>query len=338
MPSIRSLLVTCLFLSRISSYVITEPTSEKDADKEALSDLEAFQRLLDQVDPPALHAALHDFNPKKYKHGVFKEDRTAVEAVHRDDPPLATSILALAKRADPGNSTVPVATVTVIDSTVTASINPSTVPPNPVQPSDRSTVQATPQPQSPTTEANTPNTPPIASTATVLVTSTAPGAPGAPATASATPSLPFAPGPISISKPSTSLAPGMVITSTNEAGVTIVTTIDGGVITLSGPAAAGGATAPGASASAPALSLTSITSVVLQTTTLADGAQSTITAVTVIQATAPAVVTPSGSAGAGPTTTGPAAGLQTGLAPRSRTWGWEVVGVLGGAVGFAMVL
>ncbi|MCJ1246196.1 hypothetical protein MMC30_003401 [Trapelia coarctata] len=325
MPSIRSLLLSCLLLSRISSYVISEPIPEEEADREALSDLEAFQQLLDQVDPPALHAALHDFTPKKFKHGVFKEDRTAVEAVHRDDASMATSILALAKRADPGNSTVPGTTVTVIDSTVTESINPTTIPGNPVQPSDRSTVPATPSPQTPTPVGPETNTQSPVSTAVVLVTSTA--------TPSATASLPFSPGPISIPKPSTSLAPGMVLTTTNAAGVTVVTTIDGGVITLSGPAGAGGSTAPVASVVA-----TSFTSVVLQTTTLANGVQSTITAITVIQAGNTAVVTPSGSAGAGSSTTGPAAGLQTGLAPRSRSWGWEAVGVLGGAVGFAMVL
>ena len=323
MPSIRSLLLTCLLLARLSSYVISEPSPEQEADREALSDLEAFQQLLDQVDPPALHAALHDFTPKKFKHGVFKEDRTAVEAVHRDEPSLATSILALAKRQEPGNSTIPVTTVTVIDSTVTKSINPTTVPGNPVQPSDRSTVQATPSPQTsvaPGTDTLSPG-----SETTVLVATTAPP--------SATQSLPFAPGPNSITRPSTSLAPGMVLTMTNAAGVTIVTTINGGVITLSGPAGPGGSNTPAASAAA-----TSFTSVVLQTTTLANGAQSTITAVTVIEAGNTAVVTPSGSAGAGSSTTGPAAGLQTGLAPRSRSWGWEAVGVLGGAVGFAMVL
>ena len=329
MPSIRSILFILSLLSCISSYVITEPSSSREADKETLSDLEAFQRLLEQVDPPALHAALHDYSPKKFKHGVFKEDRTAVEAVHSIDPSLATSILSLAKRQEPSNnaSQTTVATVTVIDSTVTESINPSTVAPNPDQPSTRSTVPATPVPQSPSVPGGSVS-PPATSSTVVLVTSTS----SVTVIPSVSPSVPLAPGPASI-KP-TSATPGAVLTTTNAAGVTVITTINGGVITLSGPAGASmtsaGQLSPGASQS--------FTSVVLQTTTLPNGSPSTITAITVIQASGAGVPTPTGSAGAAASTTGPAAGLQSGIAPRSRSWGWEAVGVFGGAVGFAMVL
>ncbi|KAL9105132.1 MAG: hypothetical protein Q9187_008822, partial [Circinaria calcarea] len=104
MPSFRSFLLVSLFLARLSALVIAEPSYlERERDKEALADLEAFQRLLDQVDPPALHAALHKHSPKKFEHGIFKEDRTAVEAVHREDASLATKIASLAKRQNPGN-------------------------------------------------------------------------------------------------------------------------------------------------------------------------------------------------------------------------------------------
>ena len=331
MPSIRSILLTLSLLSCISSYVITEPPSSRQADKENLSDLEAFQQLLEQVDPPALHAALHDYSPKKFKHGVFKEDRTAVEAVHSLDAPLATSILSLARRQEPSNnaSQTTVATVTVIDSTVTESINPSTVAPNPDQPSSRSTVPATPVPQSPSVPGG-PLSPPATSPTVVLVTSTS----LVTVSPSVSPSVPLGPGPASIE--ASSATPGAVLTTTNAAGVTIITTINGGVITLSGPAGAGASMTSAGQVSIAASP--SFTSVVLQTTTLPNGSPSTITAVTVIQASGTGVPTPTGSAGAAASTTGPAAGLQSGLAPKSRSWGWEAVGVFGGAVGFAMVL
>jgi len=339
--------------------VIQDRSYSGTDNKEALSDIEAFQQLLEQVDPPALHAALHDFSPKKFKHGVFKEDQTAVEAIHRDDAPLATSILSLAKRQDSGNSSSLTAIVTVTDASTTITeipINPSTVLPNPVEPSTRSTVPATPVPQ-PTSESSSAAasaTPASAHTTTVLVASTT----------VATPSVSVGPGPVSVSTPvvltpgavltSTNsvgmtlvtLTSGAVLTTTNAAGVTVVTTIDGGVVTLSGPAGSpnggGSTTAAGPSGSASegsAEPTSSFTSIVIQTTTLPNGVQSTITAVTVIEASNSPVVTPSGTAGAvaGGTSTA-AGGLQTGLAPRTRGLGWEVVGVLGGAVGFAMML
>jgi hypothetical protein len=310
MLSPRFLLLTCLLFSCISSHVIPEPQTDASQDQERQSDLESFQKLLEQVDLPALHAALHAYTPKKFKHGVFQEDRTAVELVHKDEPTLASSILAvakLAKRQDGGNAT---STATVaIDSTVTESINPSTVGPNPVESTGlpAGTSKVTPEPQSPSPSAVGPATATVTSTEGVVPTNTA------------SVSLPIAPGPISIPSHSS----GAVITTTNAAGVTIITTINGGVITLSEPSAA-----------------PSFTSVVVQTETLPNGGQSTITTITVLHATATAIVTPSGSAGAGTaaTSTAPSAGLQTGLAPRTRGWGWEAVGVLGGAVGFAMVL
>ncbi|MCJ1286835.1 hypothetical protein MMC26_006181 [Xylographa opegraphella] len=357
---VQSIVFSWLFILSVSSYVIQDRSHSEEDNREALSDSEAFRQLLEQVDPPALHAALHDFSPKKFKHGIFQEDQTAVEAIHRDDAPLATSILSLAKRQESGNSSSLTAVVTVTDAstTITATpINPSTVLPNPVEPSTRSTVPATPvpQPNSQSSSTAAPATPAPVQTTTVLVASTA-----APATTSA----PLGPGPVSVSSPVVltpgavltssnaagmtlvTLTSGAVLTTTNAAGVTVVTTIDGGVVTLSGPAGSphgGGSTtaaAPSRSASeGSAAPMSSFTSIVLQTTTLPNGVQSTITAITIIPASNSPVVTPSGTAGAvaGSTSTA-AGGLQTGLAPRTRGLGWEAVGVLGGAVGFAMML
>ncbi|MCJ1294473.1 hypothetical protein MMC34_006031 [Xylographa carneopallida] len=359
MLSVRSLVISCLLILSVSSYVIQDRAYNEDDTKEALSDIEAFQQLLEQVDAPALHAALHDYSPKKFKHGIFKEDQTAVEAIHRDDAPLATSILSLAKRQESGNNTSLLVIVTVTDASTTITqtpINPSTVLPNPVEPSTRSTVPATPlpQPNSQSSSTAAPATPAPVQTTTVLVAST-----------SIVPtSIPLGPGPVSVSSPVVltpgavltssnaagmtlvTLTSGAVLTTTNAAGVTVVTTIDGGVVTLSGPVGSPNgdssttAAAPSGSASeGPATPTSSFTSIVVRTTTLPNGVQSTITAVTVIQASNSPVVTPSGTAGAVASGTSTAAGgLQTGLAPRTRGLGWEAVGVLGGAVGFAMML
>lgn len=379
MPSFRSFLLISLFLARLSALVIAEPSYlEREKDKEALADLEAFQRLLDQVDPPALHAALHKHSPKKFEHGIFKEDRTAVEAVHREDASLATKIASLAKRQNPGNgSSVVVTTATSIvtipitDSIVTSPTVETTVVPPPVGPGSSSDAEATPSvvPETDTTVPVGPSSvvvvPVSTSATTVLITSTVgAGSSAAGVVSSATPSVPLGPGPISQASAvsltpgavisvtdsvgsmfASTLTPGAVVTTTNAAGVTIVTTIDGGVITLSGQSGAAATNAPPVTSNTVTRAPTpasprSQTSFILQTTTLGNGVQSTITAVTVIQATDNGVVTPSGTAGVGPPsgTTRGSPGLQTGLAPRSRCWGWEAVGVLGGAIGVAMVI
>ena len=347
MLSLRSLLLVSFLLTCISSFAISEPSIEQeDTKSEVISDLEAFQQLLDQVDPPALHAALHDYSPEKFKHGIFKEDRTAAEAVHHDDASAASSLVSLAKRQNSGNSTTVsvVATVTEtsnIPVTATESVNPSTVQPNPVQPSDRSTEPATPsaQPQTstPVASSNGVVVSSVTATTTIVAVSTESAASSA-AGSSAT----LAPGPVSLSS-AQPLTSGAVVTTTNAAGVTIISTINGGVVTLSAQPgspntpATNSPTTGKASSTTPQLSQTSL---VLHTTTLSNGVQSTFTSVTVIQVSNPSVVTPTGSAGAigvSGTSSG-TPGLQTGLAPRTRGWGWEVVGVVGGAVGVVMVL
>lgn len=382
MPSFRSFLLISLFLASLSAFAIAEPSYvEREKDKEALADLEAFQRLLDQVDPPALHAALHKHSPKKFEHGIFKEDRTAAEAVHREDASLATKIasLALAKRQNPGNgssvvivTTTSVAVVPITNSMTTIPSTESTVVPAPVGPGSSSVAEATPSavPSPATTVSVGPSSvvvvPLSTSGTTILVTSTiGAGSSAAGAVSSATPSVPLGPGPVSLAS-SVSLTPGAVIsvtnsvgsmfastltagaiiTTTNAAGVTIVTTINGGVVTLSGQTSAVSTNAPSVTSNAATRATTpatvrSQTSFIIQTTTLGNGAQSTITAVTVIQVSETGAVTPSGTAGVGTpsgTTTRASPGLQTGLAPRSRGWGWEAVGVLGGAIGVAMVI
>ncbi|MCJ1350820.1 MAG: Mucin-5B [Icmadophila ericetorum] len=319
---LRVCLLTSLFLSSVSAAVIGQPATIAQ-DSEAQSDLEALQRLLQYVDPSALHAALHDYSQGKFKHGVFPEDRTAVEAVHRVNAPLATSIVALARRQDTNSSiTVPVVTVT---SVVTVTTTTSTATIVELSTSTDQTFPSTPSTTTPVSIAAPSTTlelPPASSTVVIAETNTVA------VVASTTASVPLGPGPISTTK--------TLLTTTDAQGVTIISTVNGGVVTLS---------LPSQSAAPPAASTTavlpnSITTVIYQTTTLPNGVQSTITAFTVIQASNTPIVTPSGTAGVGEGsgTSSATPGLQSGLAPQSRAWPWELVGALGGAIGVAMVL
>ena len=108
----------------------------------------------------------------------------------------------------------------------------------------------------------------------------------------------------------------------------MVSTIGGGVYTItpSGKATSGGSGGG------------SKTSVYVHVSTLPNGAQSTITAVTVIGAGGSDEPTPTGEAGASSGTATGAKGLQTGEAVMTRGFGWEGVGVLIGAVGFAVMM
>ncbi|KAL9039176.1 MAG: hypothetical protein Q9180_002690, partial [Flavoplaca navasiana] len=91
----RGILAGALF--GLLAVAIADDSHQKSLDKEASSDIEEFNKLLEQVDPDSLHAALHDYSPKKFKHGMFREDRTAVEAIHREQPSVASTIVAKAK-------------------------------------------------------------------------------------------------------------------------------------------------------------------------------------------------------------------------------------------------
>ncbi|KAI4110334.1 MAG: hypothetical protein LQ339_001501 [Xanthoria mediterranea] len=338
------------------TVAIAGDSYQKSVDKEAVSDIEEFSKMLEQVDQQALHAALHDYSPKKFKHGMFKEDRTAVEAIHREQPSVASTIVAKAKRQDiPSNGTAPAST---------PADNPSPTTPLPEDPSDT----ASPPPDSGSTDAGPsasvsavatpdPISPVLGSTlegGSATPTVSAGGSPDqTPATATAgnsegsaeptsaegganpttTPSSAFTGG----STPS--LTAGQVVTTTNAEGITIVSTVGGGYVTLS-RSSNGGASSP-TTGSVRTTRRASSTSVVLQTTTLPDGSQSTVTAVTVVPGAGDASATPTGEAGAqgGSTEGGSNPALQSGVGPvRLGSLGWEIVCLLGGAVGVAMMM
>lgn len=143
----RILLMITPLLSILSPYALADTSNPQVIEREAVTEaepiVEVFQKLLNEVDPPALHSALHEHSPKKFAHGMFREDRIAVEAIQREDPPLAQSIVMLAKRQQVSNSTTqsssapPAATITssielTSGSTPVTSLTLSTVSSTPV--------------------------------------------------------------------------------------------------------------------------------------------------------------------------------------------------------------
>lgn len=333
------------FLIGFLAVVNAGDTQQKPQDKQREADLEEFGKLVDQVDPRSLHAALHDYSPKKFKHGMFKEDRTAVEAIHRDHPSLASTIIAIAKRQDiPSNGTVPSnppTTTPVAESPTNAGESPTTaavVTPVPIGPVEGSVIETPGNPGTSTTAVGgSPNGPPD----TVTSTSTSPnGVIGGGSTPTTIPGADesFSAAITSAAGAIPTLTAGEVITTTNADGVTIVSTVGGGYVTLSRSTHSRSPTS--ITSSSRNTRRTSSTSVVLQTTTLPDGSQSTVTAVTVVPGSDGAAATPSGEAGAqgGSGTQASDPALQTGVARKMGSQGWELVCLLGAAVGWAMMM
>jgi hypothetical protein len=90
-------------------------------------DLSRFQTLLDSIDPGHLHDILHTHLKGKYRHGVFEEDKKALEAVHNENEEVATSLVELAKRQDNNATTA----APPSPQTVTSTTAPTTTLPAP---------------------------------------------------------------------------------------------------------------------------------------------------------------------------------------------------------------
>ncbi|UKZ72917.1 hypothetical protein TrVFT333_000554 [Trichoderma virens FT-333] len=85
---------------------------------------------LQKASPDLLHRLLHAYLPERYQHGVFPSDREAIDAIHENDPSVASAIVQIAKRQDetPGNNnntTLPGSSTTPPPASSTSSL-PST--------------------------------------------------------------------------------------------------------------------------------------------------------------------------------------------------------------------
>ncbi|PBP18232.1 hypothetical protein BUE80_DR011028 [Diplocarpon rosae] len=88
-----------------------------------------FQELLDSVDATALHNVLHEHARDKYQHGIYQDDKTTMEAMHRENAEVATSLVELARR-QAGNTTAVTATETSTELVTSTSLrDTSTTPP-----------------------------------------------------------------------------------------------------------------------------------------------------------------------------------------------------------------
>lgn len=321
MLSNRLILSIPFLLSLLPSYGLSEPSNPTTNERDGASDVEVLQRLLNQADPPALHSLLHEYSPKEFKHGMFMEDRIAIEAIHRDDPPLAASIVSLAKRQG-NNVTVSTPAAPSVPASSTTLVEPS--PSN----SNSGQVITTPRPDE-TSATSTKGS----GTASPSVTSTN-NQQSTPTDESASASATSSDGTESSSHPA-----GSVFTITNTNGVVIVTTADGGASTITTASVSPSAAKSGSTITTSTISSkSSHTSTIIQTSTLPNGSHSTVTFITVVPETEGP--TPTGSAGvtggSGTATTSP--GLQTGVAVRTGSVWKEMLCVFGGAVGVAMLM
>lgn len=164
-------LFTILFVAVLGLTLVSATANSVTRVSISATDKQRFRQLLNTVDPVSLHNVLHDNVKDKYQHGVYQEDKKAMEVVHQENAEAAYSLVELARRQT-SNATVTTSetTVVIVESTITLASStqapPSTsqtseAPPSssPVVPTTQSsvapTVQSTTPEQSPTTQAPT---------------------------------------------------------------------------------------------------------------------------------------------------------------------------------------
>lgn len=125
------------------------------------TDESSFARLLNAVSPDSLHAALHRYFPG-YQHGVYASDHEALEAVHRVNAALATSLANLAKRQDGGSNDTTARPPPPRDTTTTTAPPPppptDPPPPPPDNTNTLSSSSSSPPPPPPTSTETTTTT------------------------------------------------------------------------------------------------------------------------------------------------------------------------------------
>jgi hypothetical protein len=90
---------------------------------------ENFKQELDLIPDSSLHSALHEHLPNVFKDGMFEHDSSAVEAIYRTNPTLATKLVAAARydllRRQNGNLTTTSTPPPVIVPVTITSTDPS---------------------------------------------------------------------------------------------------------------------------------------------------------------------------------------------------------------------
>ncbi|KAK3936133.1 hypothetical protein QBC46DRAFT_36606 [Diplogelasinospora grovesii] len=127
------------------------------------SEPSSFSALLNAASPEVLHDLLHKYFPERFQHGVWSSEHQALDAVHRDNPPLATSLARLARRQDGNSNSTTSAAPTTSPNSPTSSSNSPTTPSTSATNSPTSAASTTANPQTTPSSAtpstsNTPNT------------------------------------------------------------------------------------------------------------------------------------------------------------------------------------
>ncbi|PKK44002.1 hypothetical protein CI102_11534 [Trichoderma harzianum] len=111
---------------------------------------------LQKASPDLLHRLLHAYLPERYQHGVFPSDRDAIDAIHGDDPSVASAIVQIAKRQEDtpnNNSTIPNSSSTTPPSSSSTSVQESST--SPAQSTTDSSSSSTTTPEQSSTESTT---------------------------------------------------------------------------------------------------------------------------------------------------------------------------------------
>ena len=322
MHSLRNILLLALPLAgSVLAQNQPKPSQKKDT---YVDSNQVFQDLLNALPEESLHAALHNHHPK-FQDGVWEHDRSAVENVHKEDPPLATKLVAAAKvelvrrqasptngtsSAPPAESSSAASSSAQAESSATAPTSTSSAPAAVIVPVQVSTTNSAGKP---TVVSSSILSAPTVSVAVVVTTTNSAGS----------------------TYVSSSNAPGVVYTTTDSAGSTVVTTsavafapTSGQVITKTNSKGSTFITTytPGGG---------TVASIFLVTTHNSDGTPETFTSYAYVGASATGTET-GGQQSPATGTQSSKPGLQTGAAGvLSRRWGIEAVAAVGGAVGVA---
>lgn len=177
MASLRYLFMTLALLSvfivSLSSAAAVRP---KDCHSQTAQEIK-FQELLATVSDDDLHKILEEHVSSKYKPGVWREGRTAMSAVHKDDAAKATSLIQLARRQNVSMTTdaetaTPSETTIVVPPTNTDAEPSTTADPEPTTSDEPTPSETTTEPtQDPTVSETFSDIPPVISS-TALPTKT----------------------------------------------------------------------------------------------------------------------------------------------------------------------
>ena len=123
MPRIQHFFFTLLILALLGLTIVSAASNRalrNGVVAEAFAQEKLrFQELLNSVEPSSLHDVLHQHMKDKYKHGVYQEDKHAMEVVHQENAEVAHSLIELAKRDTTNGSTTAIVTTTAATTTET---------------------------------------------------------------------------------------------------------------------------------------------------------------------------------------------------------------------------